>query len=173
MILAASGIDVAGEPVDVAVTVPALVGRADDPRDLAHRRGAQRAPAAPTTVCWRMNAPFLLGQDARLLQHGDRDRELADVVELGGEAQLLERLAAQARAGRRRADDSSATTRMCSRRPGSRSSSTRSSTSCDSPSPCVAAVLLLVEALVGEPERGRRIAGLVRQDDGADLGVDR
>ena len=45
---------VAGEPVDVAVPVPALVGRADDLADPA-KRGSPPRMRCPISVCWWMN----------------------------------------------------------------------------------------------------------------------
>src|SRR5918992_4082708 len=74
------------ELVGIARSVPPLVRRADEPSDLAERRGGVQDALADQRVATD-ELPLLVRQRAGLLEDLLRDRDLADVVDLRGLAQ--------------------------------------------------------------------------------------
>src|SRR5205085_11976674 len=85
----------AGEPVRIALAVPALVAGADDPADLAE----QAADAVQETLAFE-RVPFddralLVVQRSRFVDDRLRDAHLADVVEEGDELRVAQLAGAQ------------------------------------------------------------------------------
>ncbi len=98
---------VAGEAVGVALAVPALVAGAHERRDGLQRR--RRADdALPDDGVLLDDRPLVVVQRAGLVQDGRGHRDLADVVQLAGAAQVLQRVRVQPEAladlGREAAD---------------------------------------------------------------------
>src|SRR5207253_6521052 len=85
----------AGEAVRIAATVPALVARADDRRDVRERLDRREDPLADDRVRAH-HRPLLVVERRALVQHRLRDADLADVVEERAELDRLDELLAGA-----------------------------------------------------------------------------
>ena len=81
----------AAQPIRVAVPVVALMGRADEPGDRAERgRGGEDRLADDRVLADQ--GPLLLGEGAGLVHDRVRDRDHADVAQLGGTGDLVDLL---------------------------------------------------------------------------------
>ena len=176
MIRAPSGISSPRQAVRVAGAVPALVVVENPVGDRLDAEALEH-PVADLRVALEHH-PLRLGERARLAQDLLRDRELAEVVQAGGEAGQLDLLVGEAeparrsgRRGRRRAASGCRCRRRARRRPArgsrrrgsarrgrgrSRAASARASSITSGPvgADAVLAVLLRpVERAVGEPDQ--------------------
>ena len=108
------------------------MGRADDPAHLVQGRRGVEDPLPDQRVL-PDEGQLVLVERLGLREDAVGDRELADVVELRCQAELLERRIGDSERGRRAAGSASATPPTCTRRFGSRSSSACKSTACGRP----------------------------------------
>src|SRR3954453_15723880 len=91
----AGGVVPGGEPVGVAGSVPAFVAGAHEACDGSQGGGRVEDTLAEDGVLVH-ELPFRGVQRAPLVEYGVRDADLADVVQLGGAGDLVERLAGEA-----------------------------------------------------------------------------
>ena len=109
MMRAPSGISSPREAVGVAAAVPALVARADEPGDAARSAGAAREDALADQRVLAHQLPLRVVERPGLVEDLVGDRDLADVVQLGGAREHVELLGVEAEPPRRRAAASAAT----------------------------------------------------------------
>ena len=157
MIRAPSGIVVAGEPVGVATRRRSARGWRARARATARSAGAAATIRSPMIVWRRMSAHSLGVQRPGLVEDRVGDRDLADVVQVGGVAHLDRPLGAEARAARRPRRRGPATVEVWSPSSGSRSASAvQQDVAALAAGRRPAAVLARVHALVGELQCRRR-----------------
>ena len=118
-----------GQAVRVAGAVPALVRGAHQPRRPGPSAGAAETIRSPISVWRRMNSHSCGSSGPGLVEDRVRDRDLADVVQLGGVAHALRLVARSCPGGARSPRRDRATPSRWPNRSGSRSVRARTSTS--------------------------------------------
>ena len=151
-----------GEAIGIAVAVDALVRRAHDRRGaVEHGRRAedrlarQRVPAH--------DVPLRLVQRPRLVQDRARDHHLADVVQVGRERDVVDRLGRDRELGGDRARELGHPVAVRTQVGGVLVDDREQEVARLALGRDAVVVLLRVHALVDDPQRRRRVAGLARQ----------